>query len=320
MTALYPAIKPRHSGYLDVGDGHAMYWEECGNPDGLPAVFVHGGPGSGCGPDSRRFFNPRRYRIVLFDQRGAGRSRPHAEIRHNDTGRLVADMERLREHLGIESWLLVGGSWGTTLALLYAQAHHERCLGLILRGIFLGRPRDINWFYHVGTPRVYPEYWQRLASLVPEAERRDLPLAYHRLVNGPDAELARRGALEWSRYEGACATLNPDPSHLSGFLEADQAWHFARICVHYMANQLFLTSNQILDHAERLRGLPGVIIHGRYDMICAPDQALALHQDWPGSELRWIDNAGHSSSEPGIRQALVKATDGFSGSGREPRA
>ena len=311
MTTLYPAVKPRDAGRLKVGDGHAMYWEECGNPDGLPAVFVHGGPGSGCSADSRRFFDPRRYRIVLFDQRGAGRSRPHAEIRHNDTPRLVADMERLREHLGIERWLLFGGSWGTTLALLYAQAHQERCLGLILRGVFLGRPRDIGWFYHDGTPRVYPEYWQRLASLVPEAERQDLPLAYHRLINGPDTELARRAALEWSRYEGACATLNPDPSHLSGFLEADQAWHFARICAHYMANQLFLTSNQILDQADRLRDLSGVIIHGRYDLICAPDQALALHQAWPRSELRWVDNAGHSSSEPGIRQALVEATDAF---------
>lgn len=312
MSALYPAIEPRACGHLDVGDGHAVYWEECGRPDGLPVAFVHGGPGSGCGADSRRYFNPDRYRIVLFDQRGAGRSTPHAEIRHNDTARLVADMERLRTHLGIDRWLLFGGSWGTTLALLYAQTHPERCLGLILRGIFLGRPQDIDWFYRDGTRRVYPDYWQALATVVDEAERHDLPIAYHRLINGPDPERAKRAALEWSRYEGACATLSPDPNHLSGFLDADQAWRFARICAHYMANRLFLGTNQILEHADRLRHLPGVIIHGRYDMICAPDQALELHQAWPRSELRWIDAAGHSASEPGIRQALVEAADGFS--------
>ncbi|MCK8515042.1 prolyl aminopeptidase [Methylonatrum kenyense] len=311
MSTLYPATDPRRSGHLDVGDGHAVYWEESGTPDGVPVVFVHGGPGSGCSPDSRRYFDPDRYRVVLFDQRGAGKSRPEAEIRHNDSARLVADMEQLRAHLGIERWLLFGGSWGTTLALLYAQAHPERSRGLILRGVFLGRPQDIDWFYRDGTRRVYPEYWQALAVLFAEADLQDLPLACHRIINGPDSELARRAALAWSRYEGACATLNPDPAYLRGFLDPDQAWRFARICAHYMANRLFLTDNQILDHADRLRDLPGVIIHGRYDMICAPDQALTLHQAWPRSELQWIDNAGHSASEPGIREALVAAADTF---------
>ncbi len=313
MTDLYPPLEPNGNEWLDVGEGHEVYLEDCGNPDGIPVLFVHGGPGSGCGPMSRRYFDPKRYRIVLFDQRGAGRSRPHAGIAHNDTGRLVDDMERIRLHLGIDRWVLFGGSWGSTLALVYAQTYPRHCLALILRGIFLNRPQDFDWFYRDGTRRVFPDYWNDLAALVPEAERDDLALAYYHRINGDDAELARRAATEWARYEGRCATLHPDPTLVNSFIDPHAAWHFARICTHYFVNRLFMAPNQILDAADKLKGIPGIIVHGRYDMICVPDQALALHHAWPDSELHWVDDAGHSATEPGTRKALVAATRRLAG-------
>ncbi len=309
MSDLYPELEPRTRQWLDVGDGHHLYLEDCGNPDGIPVVFIHGGPGGGISPDNRRFFDPERYRIVLFDQRGAGQSTPHAETADNDTEHLIADLERIRAHLGIDRWVLFGGSWGSTLALLYAQAHPERSLALILRGIFLNREADFDWLYGHGTRRVFPEYWEDLQALIPEDERDDLPLAYYRRINGDDPDLARKAATEWARFEGRCATLRPNPGLVESFLEPETAWHFARICTHYFVNRLFMTPNQILDQADRLGGIPGVIVHGRYDMICAPDQAWALHRAWPDSEMRWVDDAGHSAGEPGTTRELVEATD-----------
>ncbi len=308
-TTLYPEIEPFATEMLDVGDGHQLYVEQCGNADGIPVVFIHGGPGGGISPDNRRFFDPDRYHVVLFDQRGAGQSLPHAEIEHNDTRHLIADLEQIRSHLDIDRWVLFGGSWGSTLALLYAQAHPDHCLALILRGIFLNRPEDFDWLYRDGTRRIFPDYWKDLLAMIPPEEHNDLPLAYYRRINGDDKDLARKAATEWSRFEGRCATLYPNPELVESFLEPDSAWHFARICTHFFVNRLFMTPNQILHNMHRLAGIPGIIIHGRYDMICAPDQAWDLHQAWPDSDLQWIDDAGHSATEPGTTKALVKATD-----------
>ncbi|AKS40716.1 prolyl aminopeptidase [Wenzhouxiangella marina] len=304
---LYPPIEPWSEELLEVGDGHRLHVEQCGKPDGLPVVFLHGGPGGGCSPEDRRFFDPDRYRIVLFDQRGAGRSLPLAEIEHNTTAQVLADIERIRQHLGIERWLVFGGSWGSTLGLLYAQAQPDRCLGLILRGIFLNRPEDVAWLYGHGTRRVFPDAWARLVEMIPPEERADLPAAYARRINGDDPELARKAATEWTRFEGICATLRPNPELLASFLEPVTAWHFARICTHYFSHGLFIEADQILARMDRITHLPAILIHGRYDMICAPDQAWALHRAWPGSELVWVPDAGHSASEPGTTAALVEA-------------
>ncbi len=308
---LFPPIEPWSKDYLDVGDGHELYLEQCGRSDGLPVVFLHGGPGGGIGPDNRRFFDPDRYRIILFDQRGAGQSKPLAEIAHNTTDHVVADLERIREHLGIDRWLIFGGSWGSTLGLVYAQAYANRCLGLILRGIFLNRPQDVDWLYRAGTGRVYPEAWERLCSLIPAPERADLPAAYARRINGDDVELARKAATEWACFEGVCATLKPNPELVASFLEPDAAWYFARICTHYFAHRLFLAPNQILERMDRIASVPAILVHGRHDMICVPEQAWALHRAWPGSELIWIDDAGHSATEPGTTSALVAACQRF---------
>ncbi len=309
LTDLYPSLDASRAEWLDVGEGHELYLEECGNPEGIPVVFLHGGPGGGISPDNRRFFDPQRYRIVLFDQRGAGQSRPQAEIDHNDAGRLIADLERIREHLAIDRWVVFGGSWGSTLGLLYAQAHPARCLALILRGIFLNRQQDHDWLYRHGTRRIFPDYWDDLLEMIPEDERDDLPLAYFRRINGEDIDLARKAAAEWSRFEARCATLKPNPDLVASFLEPDSAWYFARICTHFFVNRIFMAENQILDQADRLAGIRGIIVHGRYDAICAPDQAWALHRAWPDSELRWVDDAGHSAGEPGTSSALVEACD-----------
>ncbi len=309
MADLYPPIEPFSSEWLDVGEGHRLYLEQCGNPDGIAVVFLHGGPGGGISAGNRRFFDPQRYRIVLFDQRGAGRSTPHADIDNNDTDRLIHDIERIRTHLGIERWVVFGGSWGSTLGLLYAQAFPDRCLALILRGIFLNRDQDFEWLYGHGTRRVFPDYWDDLLAMIPESEQNDPVGAYYRRINADDEELAHQAAKEWARFEGRCATLRPNPELVESFLEPDQAWHFSRICTHFFVNRLFMESDRILEQADRLAGIPGVIVHGRYDMICAPDQAWALHHAWPDSELRWVDDAGHSATEPGIGRELVAATD-----------
>ncbi len=309
MRPLYPAIVPYNTHRLDVESPHSLYIEECGNPDGIAAIFLHGGPGGGCRESDRCFFDPEVYRIVLFDQRGCGRSEPHACLEHNDSQRLVADMEAIRHHLGIDRWLVFGGSWGATLALLYAEAHPDRVSALVLRGVFLCRQRDIRWFYQEGASRIFPDYWRDFVSVVPEEERDDLVAAFHRRLTG-DNDLERMAAAKaWSTWEGRCATLDPRPAVVERFGNPHFALAFARIEAHYFANDAFIEPDQLLDQAGRLADIPGVIVHGRYDMICPVEQAFALAEAWPAAELEIIRDAGHSAAEPGTVDALVRATD-----------
>jgi proline iminopeptidase len=309
MDALYPPIEPHRTGSLDVGDGHRLYWEESGNPDGLPAVFLHGGPGSGCEPWHRRFFDPARYRIVLFDQRGAGRSTPHAGLEANTTPHLIADIEALRARLDVERWVVFGGSWGSTLGLAYAEAHPERVLGLILRGIFLCRPRDIQWFYQSGADRLFPEAWADYRSAIPAAEHGDMVRAFHRRLTDPDRAVREAAARAWSIWEGRTSCLRPNPGVLAHFAEPAVAGSLARIECHYFVHDCFMEPDQLLREAGRIAGIPGFIVHGRYDVVCPVEQALALHQAWPRAELQIVPDAGHSAAEPGITQRLVAATD-----------
>ncbi len=309
MRELYPEIQPYVNHSLEVEPPHHLHLEECGNPEGLPVLFVHGGPGGGCEPYHRRFFDPDRYRIILFDQRGCGRSSPHASLENNTTQALVADMERIREHLGIARWLLFGGSWGSTLSLVYAQTHPERVLGLVLRGIFLCRPREIQWFYQEGAGRLFPEAWADYLAPVPESERDDMLGAYQRLLNGED-ELKRMAAAKaWSLWEGRTSTLRPSKTVEAHFADPYTALAMARIENHYFMHDSFLEENQILRDADRLAGIPGIIVQGRYDVVCPAESAWQLHQAWPGSRLEMIADAGHSASEPGIVDALARATD-----------
>ena len=311
MSDLYPEIEPFNNFHLAVGGGHRLYVEEVGRRRGIPAVFLHGGPGAGCEPYHRRFFDPERYHLVLFDQRGAGRSTPHADLTDNTTWHLVEDLERLRRHFGFEQWLLFGGSWGSTLALAYAQTHPERVSALVLRGIFLCRPREIQWFYQEGASRIFPDYWADFLAPVPPARRDDLVGAYHQLLTGSD-ELRRMAAAKaWSVWEGRTATLHHDPEVEAHFAQPHVALAMARIECHYFVNDAFLEPDQLLRDAGRLAGIPGVIVHGRYDMICPLENAWQLHRAWPGSELQIIPDAGHSAAEPGTRAALVAATDRF---------
>lgn len=315
MSTLFPPIEARASGLLQVDALHALYWEESGRPDGIPVVFLHGGPGAGCSPRHRCFFDPAAYRIILFDQRGAGRSRPLGELRDNTTQALMSDMEKLRQHLGVERWLLFGGSWGSTLALAYAQAYPGRCLGLVLRGIFLARPREIDWFLH-GMGKIYPEVWEEFAGFLPRAERQDLLQAYYRRLTDPDPGIHMPAARAWSRYEGACSTLLPDPETSAHFADDVVALGLARIEAHYFIHDAFLAENELLDKAERLRELPGMIVQGRYDMVCPMESAHALHKAWPEAVYRIVADAGHAAWEPGNRAALVEATGQFSRTGR----
>lgn len=309
MPDLYPAISPYHSFFLDVGDGHQLYVEECGNPNGLPVVFLHGGPGAGCEPWHRQFFDPAGYRIVLFDQRGSGRSTPHASLTANTTPHLVADMELLRTRLGIERWVVFGGSWGSTLALAYAEAHPERVVGLILRGIFLCTPEEIQWFYQRGANLIFPDYWEEYLAPIPPAEHGDLLQAYHRRLTADDEAVRLTVARAWSVWEGRCATLLPNAETVDSFADAHRALSLARIECHYFVNNIFLRLNQLLDEAHKLRGIPGVIIHGRYDVICPLDNAWQLAKRWPEADLQIIADAGHAAGEPGIRAVLVAAAD-----------
>ncbi len=308
MIGQYPAIKPYVTHSLAVDTLHTLYVEECGNPDGLPVLFVHGGPGAGCEPWHRRFFDPEVWRIVLFDQRGCGRSTPHAELRDNMTQDLVADIERIRTHLGIERWAVFGGSWGSTLGLVYAETHPERVTGLILRGIFLCRPEEIRWFYQEGASWLFPDYWEEYLRPIPEDERGDLVAAYYRRLTGED-EIARMAAAKaWSRWEGKTSNLLPRKEVVDHFSEPFTALSLARIECHYFMNDTFLAPDQILRDAHRLADIPGVIVHGRYDAVCPLKNAWDLHQAWPRAELRVIPDAGHSALEPGIVDALVRAT------------
>ena len=308
MMTLYPEIKPYQRHNLQVQAPHELYLEECGDPDGIPVLFVHGGPGGGCESRNRCFFDPERYRIILFDQRGCGRSTPHAELQHNNTQALVEDMEAIREYLGIEQWVLFGGSWGSTLSLVYAQTYPQRVSGLILRGVFLCRDEDLHWFYQHGASRIFPDHWEDFVHPVPEARRADMIRAYYDLLTG-DNELARMGAAKaWSLWEGHCATLRPNHEVTERFGDPHVALAMARIEAHYFINHAFLEPNQILNNADKLAEIPGIIVHGRYDVICPLDNAVALHNLWPDSELQIVRDAGHASSEPGIADALVRAT------------
>lgn len=309
MQILYPDIRTYAEHKLPVDDIHTLYVEECGNPEGIPVLFIHGGPGAGCSKYDRRFFDPERYRIILFDQRGCGRSTPHAALDNNTSEHLVNDIESIREHLKIERWVLFGGSWGSTLGLLYAETHHERVLGMILRGIFLCRAKDLHWFYQSGADRIFPDYWQDYIAPIPEEERDNLIHAYYKRLTGAN-ELAKMAAAKaWSSWEGHCATLRPNPDIVHMFTDPRVALSLARIESHFFYHKAFLAENQILANVEALEGIPGVIIHGRYDMICPLDNALELHEAWPNSELQIVRDAGHSAHEPSIVDALIKATD-----------
>ena len=308
MHKLYPPIKANRSFTLKVDAIHEIYVEESGNPQGLPVLFVHGGPGAGCEDKHRSYFDPNLYRIVLFDQRGAGRSRPHAELQANTTMDLVADMERIRTELGIDKWVLFGGSWGSTLSLVYAETHPQRVLGLVLRGIFLCRPQEIHWFYQEGANRLFPDYWRDFLAPIPEAERHDLLHAHHRRLTGGDEVARMRSAEAWSVWEGRTATLTPRKEVVDFFSDPRVALSLARIEAHYFVNHIFLKPNQILRDVHKLANIPGVIVHGRYDVVCPIENAWDLHQAWPEARLEIIPDAGHSASEPGIVNALVQAT------------
>jgi len=309
MRSLYPAIKPNHSFMLAVDDIHQLYVEECGSVDGIPVVFLHGGPGSGCEPYHRQYFNPEKYRIILFDQRGCGRSTPHAELRQNTTQDLIADMEKIREHLGITQWMILGGSWGSTLALLYAETHPQRVSALIVRGIFLCRPSDIAWFYQSGASKIYPDYWQDFLAPIPEDQRDNLLAAYYQLLTGDDEIARMRAAKAWSQWEGLTATLQPKPQVVEHFIDPHTALSVARLEAHYFMHNGFLQDDQILADAQPLQDISGIIIHGRYDMICPAEQAYALHQVWSNAELQLLSVCGHAGSEAPIIDAIIDATD-----------
>ena len=308
---LYPAIEPYESGMLEVGEGHSLYYERVGTPGAKPAVFLHGGPGGGMSPDHRRQWNPEAYDVLLFDQRGCGQSTPFAEIAHNDTWRIVADIERLREMCGHEAWQVFGGSWGATLALAYAEAHPARVTELILRGVFLARRKESEWLYRHGASEIQPEAWARFSGHIPENERGDLLNAYGRRLLGDDKEAALAAAGEMSRWEGSVATLLPNPELVEAYADPHKALPFARICATFFLEDFWLAEAQLLANVERIRKIPGIIVQGRYDICTPPTSAWALKQAWPEAELWIVPDAGHSASEPGIVDGLVRATDKF---------
>jgi proline iminopeptidase len=309
-SELYPPIEPYATGMLAVDDVHAMYWEQSGNPAGVPVLFLHGGPGAGSAPNHRRFFDPGRYRIVVFDQRGAGRSTPLGDLRGNTTPHLVADIERLRAHLGIERWLVFGGSWGSTLALAYGETHPGRCTGFILRGIFLCRRSEIQWFLY-GLRNLFPEAWHAFASVIPCGERADLLSAYYRRLTHPDPAVHMPAARAWGIYEGSCSTLLPCPDTVAYFASDVVALGLARIEAHYFTHDIFLPLNSLLDNVSRLRAIPAVIVQGRYDAVCPVVSADDLHRAWPEAEYTVVPDAGHSAWEPPICAELVKAAERF---------
>jgi proline iminopeptidase len=312
MRDLYPAIEPYDQGMLPVSPVHTLYYEQSGNPEGLPVVFLHGGPGGGTVPDYRRFFDPAAYRIVLFDQRGSGKSTPHANLEDNTTWHLVADIERIREHLGIDGWHVFGGSWGSTLALAYAQTHPERARALVLRGIFLCRPKEIRWFYQEGASAIYPDAWEHYVKVIPGAERDDLLGAFHRRLTSDDEAVRLEAARAWSVWEGSTSKLYPDEDFIAHFGDPQFALAFARIeCHYFMNNAFFETDNYLIENVGKIRHIPTVIVQGRYDVVCPLMSAWELHRAWPEAELKVIPDAGHSALEPGTRSALVEATDRF---------
>jgi proline iminopeptidase len=310
---LYPEIEPYRTGQLEVGDGHVLYWEQCGNPDGKPAVMLHGGPGAGCSPDHRRQFDPARYNVTLFDQRGCGRSTPHASLEANTTWHLVDDIERLREHVGVDTWLVFGGSWGSTLALAYAQTYPERASELVLRGIFLFRQKEMDWLYQFGASEVYPDKWGEFLAPIPEAERDDVAAAYQRRLTGDDAAAKLAAAKAWSKWEAETVTLLPDPHVIEEHTSDAFAIAIARIENHYMVNRGWLEEGQLLANAHRLKNIPGVIVQGRYDMCTPPVSAWDLKQAWPEVELNIVPDGGHLFTEPGVLDGLIRAADRFAG-------
>lgn len=309
---LYPEIEPFDSGMLPVSALHVLYYEQCGNPHGKPAVFLHGGPGAGCNAKCRRFFDPKVYRIVLFDQRGCGRSTPHAELRENTTWDLVTDIERLREHLRIDCWQVFGGSWGSTLALAYAETHPERVTELVLRGIFMLRRTELEWFYQKGCDMLYPDAWERYLAAIPEAEHGDLIMAYHRRLTADDPAVRLAAARAWSVWEASTSFLLQDEAYVRASAGDAFALAFAGIENHYFVNRGFFDrDDQLLRDASRLRGIPAVIVQGRYDVVCPLRSAWDLHCAWPGADLRIVPDAGHSAFEPGNVHELIGATDRF---------
>ncbi|HEX6044277.1 MAG TPA: prolyl aminopeptidase [Pyrinomonadaceae bacterium] len=314
LRTLYPEIEPYDMGHLQVSDVHHLYYEQCGNPNGKPVVFLHGGPGAGLIPDYRRFFDPEVYRVILFEQRGAGRSMPHASLDDNTTWHLVEDIEKLRKHFGVEQWLVFGGSWGSTLSLAYAETHPERVRALVLRGIFLCRPQEIRWFYedNHGASAIFPETWEQYVRLIPEPERGDMINAYYRRLTSDDANVRLEAAKAWSLWEASALKLLPDPAVIEEFTEPEMAIALARIECHYFVNNCFFeTDNYLIENVDRIRHIPAVIVHGRYDIVCPFMSAWDLHRAWPEASLEIIPNAGHAATEPGIADALVRATDNF---------
>lgn len=308
----YSPIDPYRTQRLRVSELHEIHVEECGNPRGIPAIFVHGGPGGGSEPWHRQFFDPRKYRIVLFDQRGCGRSTPHSELRENSTWDLVADMERIRENLGIERWLVFGGSWGSTLALAYAESHPERVSALVLRGIFLLRQREVAWFYQEGASWVYPDAWEHFLAPIPQAERSDMVAAYHRRLTSEDPTVRQAAARAWSVWEGSTSKLLPSTDMVTRFGESRFAEAFARIECHYFVNRgFFAADNWLIENVHRIRHIPAVIVQGRYDVVCPMRSAWDLHRAWPEAEFQVVADAGHAASESGTLSRLIEATDRY---------
>lgn len=310
---LYPPIEPYHTGMLDVGDGHNLYYEQSGNPNGKPVIALHGGPGGGSNAGMRRFFNPDIYRIILLDQRGAGKSTPHASLDNNTTWDLVGDIEILREALEIRRWQVFGGSWGSTLSLAYAQTHPERVTELVLRGIFMLRPKEIRWFYQHGASEIFPDRWEHYVAPIPESERGDMLNAYHQRLTADDESVRLQAARAWSVWEGATSFLRPDPAATDAFGEPSHALAMARIECHYFVNDGFMKPGQLLANIDRIRQIPAIIVQGRYDIVCPMISAWELHKAWPEARLNIVDDAGHSAFEPGNAGALVEATDHFAG-------
>jgi proline iminopeptidase len=312
MPQPYPPIEPYKTHRLPVSGLHELYVEESGNPAGIPAIFVHGGPGGGTEPWHRQFFNPQKYRIVLFDQRGCGKSTPHAELRENTTQDLIADMERIRERLGIGQWLVFGGSWGSTLGLAYAEAHPQACRALVLRGIFLLRKKEIDWFYQDGANWIYPDAWEPYEAAIPPAERGDYVSAYYKRLTSSDAAVRSAAAKAWSIWEGSTSKLFPNPDMVTRFGENRFAEAFARIECHYFVNRgFFERDDQLLAHVDRIRHIPAVIVQGRYDVVCPMRSAWDLHRAWPEAAFEMIADAGHAASESGILSKLIEWTDRF---------
>ena len=312
MKTKYPPIEPFRSGHLQVSPLHAIYWEESGNPHGKPVIFLHGGPGSGTEAGHRSFFDPKKYRIVLMDQRGCGKSRPHSSLVDNTTWHLVEDIEKLRKFLKIDKWVVFGGSWGSTLSLAYAESHPAAVSALILRGIFLGRNKELHWFYQFGAHHIFPDEWEKYIDPIPKDERSDLIQAYYRRLTSEDPAIRKRAASTWSSWEGAALKLIFDPNLFLQFTEDSHADAIARIECHYFVNRCFFkTDNWLIEQVGAIRRIPGVIVHGRYDIICPFESAWELHKAWPQAELEIIKDAGHAASEPGIVDALIQATDRF---------